>query len=131
MKLKQRNGVGLVKFFSSTFQCLMEMGAPVPTAEEVRIWTAGPAPRNLSKTVTLKTEDTHPSSRDLSCFACKNTHVIQNKTGRSHVNLWWLNIKVSSGFALPLTHHISAQFYRRTSCCKGLGGQVMASFSFL
>lgn len=34
----------------------------MPADEEVRIWMAGPAQGELLKVITLKTEDTYPSS---------------------------------------------------------------------
>lgn len=59
----------------------------MPADEEVRIWMAGPAQGELLKVVTLKTEDTYPSSgvmvnlsnRDLTWFAYKNPQVSKKK----------------------------------------------------
>ena len=59
----------------------------MPEAEEVRIWMAGTAPGDLSKTIRLKTEDTHPSSRvmvvlsdrDITQFAYKTLTLLKTK----------------------------------------------------
>ena len=51
------------------------------------------------------------ADRDITSFAYKHIFMNKGKTSRVQVNFWWLKVKVSSGFAQLLPHHIPAIFY--------------------